>query len=143
MRGRGKPSKLAACIGLGLLVLAMILLCFGLAHADTTSKHTNVTGAVIAYENPNIYLQGRVVSGALIESGDKRYLNIRFQPSHTFELYTEEVLLCNAETTIEKFTGKSNPVVLTYERVAHESVQSIGCHVLIGVSEIKPENEVK
>ena len=136
-------SKTAAYVGLGLIALFLVLICVSLAHADTTSKHKNVTGAVISYSNPNIYLQGRVISGALIESGDKKYLNIRFQPSHTFELYTEEVLLCNAVTAIEKFTGKSNPVVLTYERVAHESVQSIGCHVLVGVSEVKTENEVK
>ena len=135
-------SKTAAYIGLGLIALFLVLICVSLAHAstyDTTSKHKNATGAVVLYSNPNIYLQGRVISGALIESGDKKYLNIRFQPSHTFELYTEEVLFCDAQNVLDKFVGKSNPLVLTYERIAHESVQNIGCHNLIGVSEIKTE----
>jgi hypothetical protein len=136
-------SKTAAYVGLGLIALFLVLICVSLAHADTTSKHKNVTGAVISYSNPNIYLQGRVISGALIESGDKKYLNIRFQPSHTFELYTEDVLFCDAQNVLDKFVGKENPVVLIYERVAHESVQSIGCHNLLGVSEVKSENEVK
>jgi hypothetical protein len=128
---------------LGLLVL-FAFLCWPLfLHADTTSRHKNATGAVIEYSNPNIYLTGSVISGALIESGDKRFLNIRFQPSHTFSLYTEEVLFCDAESVIKKFTGKSNPVVVTYERLAHDSVQSIGCHVLVGVSEVKSEKGVK
>ena len=136
-------SKTSAYVGLGLIALALVFICVALAHGSTTSRHKNATGAVIEYSNPNIYLTGSVISGALIESGDKRFLNIRFQPSHTFSLYTEEVLLCDAESVIKKFTGKSNPVVVTYERLAHDSVQSIGCHVLVGVSEVKSEKGVK
>jgi hypothetical protein len=139
-------SKTAAYIGLGLIALFLVLICVSLAHAsyaDTTSRHKNSIGAVIYQDNPNFYLAGNVISGAVIESGDKKYLNIRVQPSHTFTLFTEDVLFCDAQNVLDKFVGKENPVVLIYERIAHESVQSIGCHNLLGVSEVKSENEVK
>jgi CRISPR/Cas system CMR-associated protein Cmr5 small subunit len=135
-------SKIIVYSGFGLIILFLVLICVAIANADTKS-HKNSTGAVISYTNPNIYISGNIISGSLIESGDKRFLNIRIQPSHTFTLYTEEVLLCQADTILNKFVGKSNPIVLTYERVAHDSIQQIGCHNLIGVSEIKTENEVK
>ena len=100
-------------------------LCAILAHASTTSQHKNSLGVIIPYENPNLYLAGNIISGALIESGDKRFLNIRVQPSHTFTLYTEEVLFCRADTVLEKFINKQNPVVLIYERIAHDSIDKI------------------
>jgi CRISPR/Cas system CMR-associated protein Cmr5 small subunit len=135
-------SKIIVYSGFGLIVLFLVLICVAIANADTKS-HKNSTGAVISYSNPNIYVSGNIISGSLIESGDKRFLNIRIQPSHTFTLYTEEVLLCDAQNTLDKFVGKSNPVVLTYEKIARDSVQQIGCHNLIGVSEVKIEKEIK
>jgi hypothetical protein len=131
-------SKTAAYIGLGLIVLFLVLVYVSLARASTTS-HKNSLGAVIPYENPNQYIFGRIIVGTLIESGNKQFINIRFQPSHTFELYTEEVLFCRPDDVLDKLAGKSNPVVVTYERLAHDSVQNIGCHNLIGVSEVKKE----
>ena len=62
-------------------------------------------------------------------------LNLRVRPVGTYMLYDEAVLFCGMP--IDKFEGITEPFLLTYERVSHHSVQGIGCHVLVNVSEIK------
>jgi hypothetical protein len=61
------------------------------------------------------------------------------QPTGTYQLFTEDVLLC--KQPVEMFIGKKNPMVITYETRAHKTVQGIGCHELKRVDELKGDND--
>ena len=121
--------------GIGaLLTLCVFLALAAVAHCETTKpRHDNAFGAIIAYENPYIYNFGAIIDGALIDHG--RATSIRFQPYGTFELYNENILFCgNQARPLRTATG---PIVLTYKRVAHETVDGIGCHELESIDHIQ------
>jgi hypothetical protein len=115
-----------------LFVLALILWPL-LLHATTTAKHDNSIGVVQYTTNPNLYIVG-AVSEILSIDNDKGIV-VRIQPAGTYALFTEDLLLCGYP--VDKFVGKANPVVLTYEVQAHKMIEGIGCHRLINVQEIK------
>lgn len=83
--------------------------------------------------NPYTYAVGNVIAVAYVDGA----LVLRMQPLATFSLYTEELLLCGQP--VEMFQGKANPMVLTYTTQAHRTVQSLGCHELKRVDELKGE----
>lgn len=122
---------------LGLLVFLNIN-----AHCATTSsiKHGNSLGATISQDNPNTYREGAVLAVAYVGSQGHEGLVVRIQPRGTYALFTEDLLICGAP--IEKFEGKTNPMVLVYETVAHSSVEGVGCHQLKIVDEVKATHEL-
>lgn len=120
---------LIAFIALFLLVMTLTLL----GHATTTEKHSNGLGIVMQQTNPNTYIEGAVIGAAVIETA----VNLRVQPRNTYNLFTQDILMCDQGHVVALFEGKGNPVTLTYETVAHHTIQGVGCHELRAVDEIK------
>ena len=112
------------------------LLVFGLAvqqgHCATSAKHDNGLGVVIEYNNPLMYNFGIIKDGDIVRAGEHVATNLRFQPYGTFTLYTEQVLLCGPPSQ-ELIDRSGGPIVLAYKRQAHEAVDGIACHDLLGV----------
>lgn len=128
--------KVAATIALILFTLSVLLACLcEFSHGAVSKRHDNSLGVVQYESNPYTYLEGNLVSGAVIDSG----VNLRFQPRGTYNLFTQEILFCDVETVAQKFAGKSGLVVLTYETVAHRTIQGVGCHNLRSIDAIKEE----
>ena len=110
------------------------------AHVDakeTAKNRQNSLDVNEVYTNPNTYLFGAIVDGAIIR-GDRDgefYTSIRVQPYHTAALYDENVLFCG--NVGDEFNGKSRVVVLTYETRAHTLFKGIACHELTSVFEVQ------
>ena len=121
-------------IALILFVLAVLTLGFvGFAHGAISKKHDNSLGVVQYQSNPFTYFEGSLVSGATIDSA----VNLRFSPRQTYGLFTQDILFCDYDNVAEKFAGKKGLVVLSYETVAHRTIQGVGCHDLRSVDEVK------
>lgn len=125
--------KVAATIALILFLLSVLMFFANFAHAAVGKKHSNSLGVVQYETNPFTYFEGALVSGAVIDSG----VNLRFQPRATYGLFTQDILFCDYEDAAVKFAGKSGLLVITYETVAHRTIQSVGCHTLVSVDEVK------
>ena len=115
----------------------VFLIVFGVALQSarcvtSAPRHDNGLGAVIEYTNPFIYNFGKIVDAAIVRKDGRSATNLRFQPYGTFELYTEQVLLCGppSQDLIDKSNG---PLILTYRRTAHEAVDGVACHDLEAV----------
>ena len=132
-------------------IAALIAIAAPLAMAQTplTLDKVKASGSItVAYRDSSIpfsYLDdkaqpvgfgweicGKIVDAALVRKGVRVATNLRFQPYGTFELYTEQVLLCGppSQDLIDKSNG---PIILTYRRTAHEAVDGISCHDLEAV----------
>lgn len=128
--------RVAAAIALILFTLAVLLIGFtGFAHGAVSKKHGNSLGVVQYQSNPFTYIEGSISNASLVGTG----VNLRLQPRGVYSLFTQEILFCDYDTVAEKFAGKHGLVVLTYETVAHRSIEGIGCHDLRSVDEIKEE----
>ena len=125
---------------LPLLFLALVLAASAQG-ATSAPRHDNGLGVVIEYENPYIYNFGAIVDGAVIvdPKTDRRATNLRFQPFATFELYTEQILLCGNRA--EDLRNAAGPIVLTYKRVSHELIDGVACHELEAVTKVTPPKE--
>jgi hypothetical protein len=124
---------------LGVLVLFMVGFCTSLAHGSTPEpkiNRPNSLGISEIYTNTNEYLFGVPIDGQILESEEDRATNVRFQPYNTPALYDESVLFCGQVTDF--FQGKTGPLVVTYDRIAHRRFHSIACHDLRSVFEVKP-----
>jgi hypothetical protein len=70
---------------------------------------------------------GVIVDGSVVKSRKGRVaVNLHVQPYGTFELYTEQVLLCGEPT--DALRHASGPIVLVYKRVATEMIDGVACH---------------
>lgn len=128
--------RVAAAIALILFVLAVLTIGLtGFAHGAVSKKHDNSLGVVQYQNNPFTYFEGSLVSGATIDSA----VNLRFSPRQTYGLFTQDILFCDYDNVAEKFAGKKGLVVLSYETVAHRTIQGIGCHSLRSVDEVKED----
>lgn len=121
------------------IAIVIILIAFfcGISHCSVSTKQSNAFGAITYNENPYSYIAGSVIDGSVI--GDKKGLVLRIQPMGTYELYTEDILFCIEDDTADKLNGKTNPVVITYETIAHRSVEDIGCHHLLRIDSLEQE----
>ena len=130
--------KVAAAIALVIFLLVVLTIGLtGFAHGAVSKKHDNSLGVVQYQNNPFTYLEGAVVNIALVGDG----VNIRMQPRGTYSLFTQELLLCHKDHVFSLFQGKQNPIVLTYERVAHETIEGLGCHELRSIDEVTSEKQ--
>jgi hypothetical protein len=128
--------KVAATIALILFLLSVVLIGFaGFAHGAVNKKHDNSLGVVQYQTNPFTYFEGSISNTSLVGTG----VNLRLQPRGVYSLFTQEILLCDYDNVAEKFAGKQGLLVLTYETVAHRSIEGIGCHDLHSVDEVKEE----
>ena len=116
------------------MILGMLI---GFGHCTTTSSRRNSIGTVQYQENPFTYKVGSVV-GAFEVKNSAPDMVVRVQPLATYSLFTEDILICGEP--VDMLQGKKNPLVLTYETVAHRSVSGIGCHRLIRVDELQQES---
>ena len=118
-----------------------MLLTLQLCQARTSApSRDNSLGAVIEYTNPLMYNMGVIVDGAVVKSNKGRVaVSLRVQPYGTFELYTEQVLLCGEPT--DALRHASGPIVLVYKRVAHEMIDGVACHEFENVFHIVPEDK--
>jgi hypothetical protein len=119
------------------VLFLLLTVCYG----TTTSNSKNSLGAVQYSENPLMYLAATLAQTDGAVTNVDGNLNLRLKPLGTYMLYDESLLLCGMP--LDKFQGVTEPFVLTYERVAHRTVQGIGCHELIRADSIKPKETVQ
>lgn len=121
------------------LVIALLIVA-GTAHCAINKKHENSLGLNIPYENPYTYMFGSAVAGNFVQDSKGKYhTNMRFQPYGTFSLYSESILFCGEVGDQFNSAGFDIPLVITYKRVAHQSVQGIGCHELEHINKVVGE----
>jgi hypothetical protein len=116
-------------IGIAFVVLVLLVMA---GHSATSSnvKHSNSLGVVQYTENPVQYLEASVVGGSI--HGD--FTTVRFQPTGTYSLFTEDVTFCGDQSS--KFNGKMGAVVLAFSKVQHHR----DCYDLYSVHEVKEEH---
>jgi hypothetical protein len=120
---------------IGVALVVVVLLLTSAAHCAVGKKQVNSLGSVAYTENPLMYQAGFIAQGGDAITNVDGNLNIRIKPLETYMLYDESVLFCGLP--VDMFNGKTEPFLLTYERIAHRQVRGVGCHVLVDVSEIK------
>jgi hypothetical protein len=87
-------------------------------------------------DNPYTYKAGAITTVSRVDGA----LVVRMQPTGTYALFTEDIMLCdyvNGGDIVNAFIGKKNPMVLTYGTQAHRTVQGVGCHQLVRVDELR------
>jgi hypothetical protein len=122
---------------IGVALVAVVFLLTSAAHCAVGKKQSNSLGSVMYAENPLMYQAGFIAQGSDSVSDVDGNLNIRINPLETYMLYDESVLFCGLP--VDMFQGKTEPFVLTYERVAHRQVRGVGCHELVAVHSLKTE----
>lgn len=136
MNWNSLPTPRAALFSLALMMLVVVAISSG--HCTPTSpRHENSLGTVMYQDNPNSYIMGAIVGGAIVSDGHNVATNLRLQPSYTYNLFTQEVLICDAPSQELANASVGGPLVLTYETQAHHMVSGIGCHRLVAISEVK------
>jgi hypothetical protein len=115
-------------------VITSVLLLASAAHcATTTSK--NSLGFIAYTQRPVQYLEASIVGGSVHDEGTKtrsRLLTtVRFQPTNTFGLFTEDWTFCG--DVADKINGKAGAVVLSFSSVMHHT----DCYDLYTVHEVK------
>jgi hypothetical protein len=103
------------------------------AHCDTTAKHSNSLGAVMYTENPIQYLEASVVGGDVHDDGKQQFTTVRFQPTGTYVIFTQDFSFCGDEA--DTFNGKNGVVVVAFSKVQHHR----DCYDLYSVHEVKEE----
>jgi hypothetical protein len=123
-------AKKLGYILLGLIALLFLVWPLFLHAAIAKKPGRDSIGALVYQDNPFTYKAGTVsVSGNL-----ENAVVFRIQPIGTFALFTEDVLICGHPADL--FTGKTNPLVLTYSTKASRVVEGVGCHTLVHVDSL-------
>ena len=119
-------------------VITVLLLLANAAPCLTTKPQTNSLGAVQYNINPYIYEAVQNIAEVTEIDGN---MNLRVKPVGTYMLYDDIILLCGRP--VEKFTGITEPFLMTYERVSHHMVRGVACHELLRVDNIVPNERIK
>jgi hypothetical protein len=119
-------------------VITILLFLANSAHCSTTKPQTNSLGVVQYSINPYIYEAVQNIAEVTEIDGN---MNLRVKPVGTYMLYDDIILLCGRP--VEKFTGITEPFLMTYERVSHHMVRGVACHDLLRVDNIVPNEKVK
>jgi hypothetical protein len=136
-----KPSRIAT---------TLLLLVTTLSAVATTPLNRVPTQLDTAYtENPNVYLYGTIIEGTIISErqdglGDGVIMqgtNLRFQPAHTFLLYSEAVMFCNDLSDTFNEMGKVL-LVVTYRKHARRLVDGVPCHDFVSVDYVATKAQV-
>ena len=126
---------------IGVALVVVVFLLASSAHCSVGKKPSDTTcwlpeGCVTqSAENPYTYKVGSVAVSGMPDDA----IVLRIQPLATFNLFTEDILICNRRDITGMFEGKHNPLVLTYRTQASRLVQGIGCHTLVRVDEMKTQ----
>lgn len=83
---------------------------------------------------------GLLVDGSVVRADGKIAVNLRLQPYGTFELYTEQILLCGPppDALTKPISG---PVVLVYKKVSHQMVSGVACHEFENIFNVTVEDQ--
>ena len=119
-------------------VITGALLLVNAAHCSTGDKHPNSLGTLSYNDNPLMYEAVQTIAEVTEVDGN---MNLRVKPVGTYMLYDDIVLLCGMP--IDKFSGVTEPFLMTYERRAHHMVQGVACHELLRVDQIVSKERVK
>ena len=121
-------------------VITSVLLMANAAHCQpvTTTPRTNSLGIVQYNDNPYIFEAVQTIAEVTEIDGN---LNMRVKPVGTYMLYDDIILLCGMPA--EKFSGVTEPFLMTYERASHHRVRGVACHDLLRVDSIVPNERIK
>jgi hypothetical protein len=121
-------------------VITVVLLLANAAHCQpvTTKPQTNSLGVLQYNDNPYVYEAVQTIAEVTEVDGN---MNLRVKPVGTYMLYDDIVLLCGMP--IDKFSGVTEPFLMTYERAAHHRVRGVACHDLLRVDSIVPNERIK
>jgi hypothetical protein len=119
-------------------VITGALLLVNAAHCSTGDKHPNSLGTLSYNDNPLMYEAVQTIAEITEVDGN---MNLRVKPVGTYMLYDDIILLCGMP--VEKFSGVTEPFLMTYERRAHHMVQGVACHELLRVDQIVSKERVK
>ena len=119
-------------------VITVVLLLANAAHCSTRDKHPNSLGTLSYNDNPLMYEAVQTIAEVTEVDGN---MNLRVKPVGTYMLYDDIVLLCGMP--VEKFSGVTEPFLMTYERAAHHRVRGVACHDLLRVDSIVPNERIK
>ena len=119
-------------------VITAVLLLANAAHCSTGDKHPNSLGTLSYNDNPFMYEAVQTIAEVTEIDGN---MNLRVKPVGTYMLYDDTVLLCGMP--VDKFSGVTEPFLMTYERRAHHIVRGVACHDLLQVNSIVPNERIK
>ena len=120
-------------------VITAVLILANAAHCSTSGdKHPNSLGTLSYNDNPLMYEAVRTIAEVTEVDGS---MNMRVKPVGTYMLYDDIILLCGMP--IDKFSGVTEPFLMTYERRAHHKVRGVACHDLLRVDSIVPNERIK
>ena len=119
-------------------VITAVLLLANAAHCSTGDKHPNSLGTLSYNDNPLMYEAVQTIAEVTEIDGN---MNLRVKPVGTYMLYDDIVLLCGMPT--EKFSGVTEPFLMTYRRQSSHMVQGVACHELLRVDQIVSKERVK
>lgn len=125
---------------LAILFLCLCGLFIATGHAATTSsKKSNAFGAQTITVDPNVTLVASLLGGEVHRDGDGRLgYNLRLHPKYTFGLFDESVMFCGDVRGM--LENKSTTfLAYTYRKAASRLIDSVPCHQLIGIDEVKDE----
>jgi hypothetical protein len=119
-------------------VITGALLLANAAHCSTGDKHPNSLGTLSYNDNPLMYEAVQTIAEVTEVDGN---MNLRVKPVGTYMLYDDIVLLCGMPT--EKFSGVTEPFLMTYRRQSSHMVRGVACHDLLRVDSIVPNERIK
>ena len=121
-------------------VITAVLLLANAAHCSTPTiqKHDNGLGVIMQNDNPYVYEAVQTIAEVTEVDGN---MNMRVKPVGTYMLYDDIVLLCGLP--IDKFSGITEPFLMTYRRQSSHMVRGVACHDLLRVDSIVPNERIK
>ena len=121
-------------------VITAVLLLANAAHClpVTTKPQTNSLGTLSYNDNPLMYEAVQTIAEVTEVDGN---MNLRVKPVGTYMLYDDIVLLCGMP--IDKFSGVTEPFLMTYRRQSSHMVRGVACHDLLRVDSIVPNERIK
>ena len=120
-------------------VITAVLLLANAAHCSTSGdKHPNSLGILQYDVNPLMYEAVQTIAEVTEVDGN---MNLRVKPVGTYMLYDDIVLLCGMP--VEKFSGVTEPFLMTYRRQSSHMVHGVACHDLLQVNSIVPNERIK
>ena len=121
-------------------VITGVLLLVNAAHCQpvTTKPQQNSLGVLQYDTNPYLYEAVQTIAEVTEIDGN---MNLRIKPVGTYMLYDDTVLLCGMP--VDKFSGVTEPFLMTYRRRSSHMVRGVACHELLRVDQIVSKEKVK
>jgi hypothetical protein len=118
------------------MLIAEVLVLLVMAGYSATSsnvKHGNSLGVVQYADRPVQYLEASIVGGSVHVEGKQELTTVRFQPTGTYALFTEDWTFCGNRADL--INGKTGVIVLSFSTVQHHR----DCYDLYSVHKVQEE----